>query len=155
MTIFSDLRNRFRAGGGAAQPSDVPRTAAETDVPFPGYERLDSREVMDELHHHSQAELAAIEAYERAHEARLEVLDKLRYMRGSEPLPGYDALSAEEIVDLLADADMPTVKRIRAYERKFANRPLVLDEVVRVHHRLYGAQPAEEAPAYQPAGRRD
>ena len=47
----------------------------------------------------SQVELAAIETYERSHRNRPEVLDKLRYMRGSEPLPGYDALSPEQITD--------------------------------------------------------
>jgi hypothetical protein len=37
--------------------------------------------------------------------ARPVVLDKLRYMRGSEPLPGYDALTTEQIAKTLAGAD--------------------------------------------------
>ena len=71
------------------------------------------------------------------------MLDKLRYMRGSEPLPGYDALSVEEIVTALGEADLATIKKVRGYERKFANRPDVLEEVVRVHHRRLASQPAE------------
>ena len=74
------------------------------------------------------------------------VLDKLRYMRGREPLPGYDALSVEEIVAALEEADLATIKRVRGYERKFANRSEVLEEVVRVHHRRQAAEPASAAP---------
>jgi hypothetical protein len=78
----------------------------------------------------------------------------LRYLRGSEPLPGYDALSTEEIVAALKDADLATIKRVRGYERKFANRRNVLEEVVRVHHARQAAEPASPArgPArgYQP-----
>ena len=82
--------------------------------------------------------------------SREPVLDKLRYMRGSEPLPGYDALNVEEIVTALREADPATIKKVRCYERKFANRPGVLEEVVRVHHRRLASQPASPAPAYQP-----
>ena len=82
------------------------------------------------------------------------VLDKLRWMRGSEPLPGYDALSVEEIVSALTTADSATIKKVRGYERKFANRPEVLDEVVRVQHRHQDAHPASPPPAYQPTNSR-
>ena len=32
--------------------------------------------------------------YEREHQNRLEVMQKLRYMRGAQPLPGYDEMAA-------------------------------------------------------------
>ena len=57
--------------------------------------------MIDGLSDHSQIELEAVESYERSHKTDEPVLDKLRYMRGSEPLPGYDALSVEEIVTAL------------------------------------------------------
>ena len=101
--------------------------------------------MIDGLSDHSQVELEAVETYERSHESREAVLDKLRYMRGSEPLPGYDALSVEEIVAALEEADLATIKKVRGYERKFANRPDVLEEVVRVHHRRQG-EPTREPP---------
>ncbi len=103
-----------------------------TPLPFPDYDRLDVRKVLDALSHHSQVELEAVEVYERAHKSRAAVLDKLRYMRGSEPMPGYDALSAEEVGSALERADLATIKKVRGYERKFANRPNVLDAVARV-----------------------
>ena len=107
---------------------------------------------MDELCDHSQVELEAAENYEQCHKNREPVLTKMRYMRGREPLPGYDALSVEEIVAALEDADLATIKRVRGYERKFGNRPGVLEEVVRVHHRYQASQPKSAAPSYQPLG---
>ena len=82
------------------------------------------------------------------------MLDKLRYMRGREPLPGYDALSVEEIVAALEEADLATIKKVRGYERKFANRSEVLEEVVRVHHRRQATEPASAAPSL-PADQRE
>jgi hypothetical protein len=60
------------------------------------------------------------------------VLEKLRYMQGSEPLPGYDALTPEQIAEALADADAETVRAVRDYERKFAHRRSVMQEAARV-----------------------
>jgi hypothetical protein len=53
------------------------------------------------------------------------VLDKLRYMRGREPLPGYDALSLEEIVAALEEADLATIRKVRNPMRcHFTESPL-------------------------------
>lgn len=150
MTVLSAIRDRVSTSSasthdvsaGAARDGDAP--------PFAGYERLDAKQVVEGLSDHSQIELTAVESYERAHENRERVLNKLRFMRGREPLPGYDVLSADEIVDALEEADLVTIKKVRAYERKFANRPAVLEEVVRIQHRRHATQPASAAPAYQP-----
>lgn len=104
----------------------------KTTVPIPGYDQLDDKEVSDRLAQLSQVELAAVEAYERAHENRPAVLNKLRYMRTSEPVPDYDTLTPEQIAEALAGADAQTVKAVRDYERKFRHRRSVLDEAARV-----------------------
>ena len=109
-------------------------TSLRADPPFEGYDRLNERHVIARLSHQSQVELAAIEDYERAHKNRPPVLDKLHHMRVREPLKGYDALGVEEIVAALESADLATIKEIRGYERRFANRPEVLAAVARVHH---------------------
>ena len=124
---------------------------AEAGPPFEGYDRLDKKEVMEGLSDHSQIELEAVEGYERSHEDREPVLDKVRYMRGREPLPGYDALSVEEIVAALEEADLATIKKVRGYERKFANRPEVEDEVLRLLHQRQAEEPASAAPPYEAA----
>jgi hypothetical protein len=152
MTILSSIRDRLSRPSSSASSAHAPGEAAgDGDAPpFAGYDRLDDREVREGLSDHSQVELEGVESYERSHKNRLSVLDKLRFMRGREPLPGYDALSVDEILAALKEADLATVKRVRDYERKFANRPDVLEEVVRVHHQRRAARPATAAPSYQP-----
>ena len=122
----------------------------QDQLPFAGYDDLDDREVMTALSGHSQVELEAVESYERSHQERKPVLDKLRYMRQDEPMSGYDALSSEEVVAALKDADLPAIRRVRGYERKFANRRNVMEEVVRVHHEQLAAQPEVAPPGYAP-----
>jgi hypothetical protein len=132
MKILERLRNRS-PGGDAGDPGSAGASSRDGDrLPIPGYDQLDDRQVSARLHELSQLELAAVETYERSHKNRPEVLDKLRYMRTSEPLPGYDALSPEQIATALAGADAETVKAVRDYERKFGHRKQVMDEAARV-----------------------
>jgi hypothetical protein len=154
MTVLDTLlRNRSApdASGEPEPPGDAQASPpVDAPLPFAGYDDLDDREVVKELSDHSQTELKAAENYERSHEDREPVLNKLRYMRGREPLPGYDALGVEEILAALKEADLATIKRVRGYERKFANRRDVLEEVVRVYRARRGAQPESAAPSYAP-----
>jgi hypothetical protein len=128
MTILNSLQHRF--SGGDAQV-DVAETTRSDDgqLPIPGYDRIGDKDLIAELSKHSQAELAAIETYERSHKERVPVFDKLRYLRGQEPIQGYDALSVKEILAGLEGADSETLQTTRVYERKFQHRPDVLDEV--------------------------
>ncbi len=110
---------------------DVAETDPSDDsqLPLPGYDRIKEKDLVAELSNHSQAELAAVETYERSHKERLPVFDKLRYLRGQEPLQGYDTLSAKEVLAGLEGADTATLKRTRVYERKFRGRRQVLEKV--------------------------
>jgi fatty-acid desaturase len=58
------------------------------------------------------------------------VLAKLRYLRGSEPLPRYDALDADEVVTAVESADLHTITLVREYEMKFHRRDEVLTALV-------------------------
>jgi hypothetical protein len=131
MKLFDALRNR-RSRGSVRDGEATTDAPDDPELPIPGYDRLKDKEVADQLSQLSQVELAAIEVYERAHEGRPVVLDKLRYMRGSEPLPGYDGNTPEQIATALAGADAQTVKAVRDYERKFQQRRSVLEETARV-----------------------
>jgi hypothetical protein len=131
MNILKHLRNRSPAGAedvGSAQAGSTD----EHQLPFAHYDQLDDKQIKHQLSQLSQVDLAAVETYERSHRDRSVVLDKLRYMRGSEPLPGYDALSPDEVVGALAGAEGQTVKAVRDYERKFRHRREVLEEAARV-----------------------
>jgi hypothetical protein len=118
-------------------------TAAE---PVAGYDRLKTKEVVASLSNRSQVELAEIETYEHAHENRVSVFDKLRWLRQDEPLPGYDALSSDEVVAVLEQSDLPAIKRVRGYERKFRARREILDEVDRLHGERRGPLVSRDAP---------
>jgi hypothetical protein len=130
MKILDALRNRRVRGPGRGSEAET-RSPDEHSFPIPDYDQLKDKEIADRLSQLSQVELAAVETYERAHAARPVVLDRLRYMRDSEPLSGYDALTTEQIAKALAGADSETVKAVRDYERKFQNRKPVLAEAAR------------------------
>jgi hypothetical protein len=128
-----NLLDRFRTRSSDKGPGDAaPQGASDPGQPIAGYDRLKEKEVVDKLRDLSQVELATVEAYERSHRERPAVLDKLRYMRSSEPLEGYDTLDAEGVARELDGADAQRVKAVRDYERKFQRRQQVLDETARV-----------------------
>jgi hypothetical protein len=133
MTILNSQRFKRFILGREVDVAETTRTddsrTDDSQLPIPGYDRIKDKDLIAGLSKHSQAELAAIETYEHSHKERLAVLDKLRYLRGKEPLQGYDALSVEEILAGLEGADIGTLQRTRVYERKFQRRPDVLEEV--------------------------
>jgi hypothetical protein len=131
MKILDALRNRRSQGSGRGTEAAT-GSPDEHQLPIPGYDQLKDKQIAGRLSQLSQVELATVETYERAHAARPVVLDKLRYMRGGEPLPGYDALTTEEIAKALAGAEAETIKAVRDYERKFQRRQPVLDEAARL-----------------------
>ena len=129
MKILDAFRKR---GSSAAQQVGDAGSLDPDQLSIPGYDHLGHRAIGVKLKGLSQVELAAVESYERDHQARPEVLAKLRYMRTNEPLPDYDTLSPQQIAEALGPADSETVKAVRDYERKFARRKEVLDEAARV-----------------------
>jgi hypothetical protein len=108
-------------------------TSVKDKEPVAGYDGLKTKDVVASLSSRSQVELAEIESHERSHQRREAVFNKLRWMRQKEPLPGYDALSIDEVVAALKTADLATIKRVRGYERKFGARRDVLEEVTRAY----------------------
>jgi hypothetical protein len=129
--LLDALRKRRSRASGHGDESST-GSPGTPQLPIPGYDRLKDKEIASRLSQLSQVQLAAVEAHERAHEARPVVIDKLRYLRGREPVPGYDALTTAQIAEALAGADAQTVKAVRDYERKFQRRPAVLQEAARV-----------------------
>jgi hypothetical protein len=128
MTILNSPRFKRFILGRKVDAAETTRTD-DSQLPIPDYDRIKDKELIGELSKHSQTELAAIESYERSHKDRPPVLNKLRYLRGQEPLQDYDALSVKEILAGLEGADTPMLQRTRVYERKFQRRPDVLEEV--------------------------
>ena len=132
MKILERLRNRSPHGETGAPNSAEASSADEQRLPFARYDELDGKQLIPQLSQLSQVELAAVEAHERSHRERPVVLNRLRWLSGSEPLAGYDPLDSDEIVRILADADAATVNAVRSYERHHRNRRDVRAEVARV-----------------------
>ena len=131
MKILEAIRKR-RSGGSERDAPATAGSAVDDRLPISGYDQLGEKQVSDQLAQLSQVELAAVETYERAHGSRPVVLEKLRYMRTSEPLPGYDALTPEQVAEALEGADGETIRAVRDYERKFQHRQSVLTEAARI-----------------------
>jgi hypothetical protein len=132
MTLLNSLRNGF--SGDDAQPGAANDDRPDAGQPLPGYDRINVKHLIPDLSKHSQIELTAIDTYERSHKKRPPVFDKLRYLRGKEPLQDYDTLGVNEILAGLEGADMATLRRTRVYERKFQRRPEVLEKVAAALH---------------------
>jgi predicted ester cyclase len=118
--------------------------AEDGDEPLPGYERIDETELIADLRHHPQTKLEEIEVWERSHQSRTRVLNKLHYLRQQEPLPDYDELDVEEIEAALEYVDLQTVNNVRAYERKFRDRPHVFEVIDVARRRELEKQPLSE-----------
>ena len=127
MSILDRLRKHPAA---AATPSDAAQAAPDAgDLPIPGYDRLDEKQIARMLVGLSQLQLDMILDYETAHKARPVVLDKLKYVRTTEPMPDYDTLEPDEILKALAGANSQTLKAVRDYERKSQRRMAVTNGV--------------------------
>jgi hypothetical protein len=126
MRILERLRNHSPRGEAAGPGPAEAAPGDDQGLPIDSYEELDDHELIARLSDLSQLELTAIEAHESSHRSRPKVLNRLRWLRGSEPLPGYDALDSGEIIRGLADADAATVKAVRSYESHHRARRDVL-----------------------------
>ena len=132
MSVLDRFRNRSPRGEARDSTAPGPGSTHEDRLPISGYDRLDEKEIVGRLRELSQVELAQVERYERSNRARPSVLNKLRFLRTVEPVPGYDTLAPEQVTEALGEADTETVKAVRNYERKFQRRPGVLAESDRV-----------------------
>ena len=113
---------------GVAQAEGLVKgaVAGEADLAIAHYDRLTAQEIVEKLTGQSQIELAKTSAYERKHENRRTVLDRISSLRGDEPWPGYDELTAAEIQAVLAESDEQRISDVRAYERSHKDRSGVL-----------------------------
>jgi hypothetical protein len=102
-------------------------SAAGSDLPISGYDDLTAVEINDRLPSLSQADLAAIDEYERAHDDRSTVTGRIETLRADQPWRGYDDQTVVEIRKALTGADEATVAEVRKYEAGHKNRQGVLD----------------------------
>ena len=105
--------------------------ASAEDLPISNYDERTAAEIVAELPGLSQIDLGKVDAYERRHENRSTVLSKVDTLRGSEPWPGYDELSVEEIRAALGDRHSDKHRAVRDYERRHKDRAGVIEAAER------------------------
>jgi ferritin-like metal-binding protein YciE len=107
--------------------------ASEGDLAIARYDALTAEEIIARLSELSQIELAKIDSYERKNQNRVTVLGRITSLRGDEPWPGYDELTAHEVRAALGDGDEEHANETRSYERAHKNRQTVLQATEREH----------------------
>ena len=100
--------------------------ASEKDLAIARYDSLTADEITARLTELSQIDLAKVDSYERKNQNRSTILSRITSLRGNEPWPGYDELTASEVQSALADGDEDRAKQVRAYERSHKNRAGVI-----------------------------
>ena len=105
--------------------------ASEGDLAIARYDSLTADEIAGRLTELSQIELAKVDSYERRHQNRTTVLSRITSLRGNEPWPGYDELTAAEVQAVLSEGDDDRAREVRSYERAHKNRAGVLNAAER------------------------
>jgi ferritin-like metal-binding protein YciE len=118
-------------GAARAEGAAKGAVAGEQDLPIARYDKLNADEIMAKLAELSQIDLAKVDAYERKHENRTTITNRISTLRGNEPWPGYDEQTVAEIRTALAAADDSRTKKTREYERSHKARAGVLEATER------------------------
>jgi ferritin-like metal-binding protein YciE len=105
--------------------------ASERDLAIARYDSLTADEIAGRLSNLSQIDLAKVDAYERKQQNRTTVLSRITSLRGDEPWPGYDELTAAEVQAVLSEGDDDRAQQVRSYERAHKNRAGVLNAAER------------------------
>jgi polyhydroxyalkanoate synthesis regulator phasin len=122
------------------------REAQVPAEPLPGYDKLNADAIIDRLPKLEEPALLALRAYEQQHANRVTVLRAVeralverQAARGAleepaahttvEPLPRYDELRAEEIIERLGNLSPAELLHVRTYEQEHQARVTVLRAV--------------------------
>jgi hypothetical protein len=108
-------------------PTTAPRTASE--LPITGYASLTAEEIVTRLSGLTQTESARVYKYEKSHENRATVLAAIEDKLVDLPIPTYDALNVDEIVERLEGLDESELKTIKRYEAGTKMRATVLERI--------------------------
>jgi ferritin-like metal-binding protein YciE len=110
--------------------------ASEDDLAISGYDGLTVTEIVGRLDGLSQIDLGKVDAYERKNQNRTGITERVARLRGDEPWPGYDELTAPEIKAVLDEGDDERSERVRVYERDHKNRSSVMRAAGRQHSQV-------------------
>jgi len=130
--VKKTARKARKVPGVAQAEGEIKGAVADaSDLAIARYDSLTADEVVGRLSELSQIDLAKVDAYERRHQNRSTVLNRVNALRGDEPWAGYDELTVNEIQSVLSEGDEDRAEKVRAYERAHQNRAGVLNAVER------------------------
>jgi len=110
--------------------------ASEEDLAIARYDAVTADEITSRLPGLSQIDLAKIDSYERRGQNRSTILSRITSLRGDEPWPGYDELTAAEVQAALSErGDDDLDREVRSYEQAHKARAGVLNATEREHSR--------------------
>jgi hypothetical protein len=104
------------------RPEEDDAVTREEEPPILGYEHFRVTDIVQRLPTLSQAQLSALDGYERAHVGRPEILNAIERLRGSEPWPGYDGMIPDQITARLQTAAPAEARQVLDYERRHRRR---------------------------------
>ena len=116
-----------RTSAAGPQRVSAPRTAGE--LPIESYGSLTADEIVSRLSGLTQTDLSKVYKFEKAHENRATVLNAIEGKFVTLPIPAYDSLTADEIVDRLDKLDESELKTIKSYESATKERSTVLEKI--------------------------
>jgi len=120
-------RTARRVPGVARAEGEVKGAVASADdLAIAGYEDLNAEEIVKRLPSLSQIDLAKVDGFERRHQDRTTITDRVQGLLGDEPWPGYDEQNVQEIRKALDGADSSKAREVADYERRHKDRNGVL-----------------------------
>jgi ferritin-like metal-binding protein YciE len=125
-------RTRAQKPATPSRPRAQKPAPTSDDLAIPDYDAKTAEEIATRLAGLTQRELAAVDAYEKAHADRSTIRSRIETLRGDEPWAGYDDLTVDEIRAALGERDDDErADAVRTYERAHKNRAGVLTAVER------------------------
>jgi ferritin-like metal-binding protein YciE len=125
-------RTRAQKPATPSRPRAQKPAPTSDDLAIPDYDAKTAEEIATRLAGLTQRELAAVDAYEKAHADRSTIRSRIETLRGDEPWAGYDDLTVDEIRAALGERDDDErADAVRTYERAHKNRAGVLTALER------------------------
>ena len=114
-------------GVAAAEGAITGALATEEGLPIKDYGKQSAEDIAGKLSSFSQRELRMIDAYERKHENRTTITDRISKLSGDEPWSGYDELGVDTVAKAVSEGNAEDAKRVRSYERGHKDRSGVIE----------------------------
>jgi len=126
MSSFADKARKL-PGVAKAEGAVTGALATPDDLPIKDYDKQSAADIAGKLKGFSQRELRLIDAYERKHENRTTITDKVSSLSGDEPWAGYDEQGVDAIKQALSEAGGELARTVRSYEREHKGRTGVIE----------------------------